>query len=392
MSFKYKTTECVSAGHPDKVADVIADTILDAHLALDPNAKVACEVMVKDDIVVLGGEITTSVIHRPNLVGAVNNVARNLGYTRPELKFSADQIKVLNLISQQSPEINKAVVGDGTNAHLGAGDQGIMWGYASDATPNLMPLGMFLARWIMNAVDPLAWNSLFADCKTQVTIAYDASTNKPVRVSHVVVSTLHDSRLTLAGVRELINSRVEKGISRLPEKIRNLFDRSNPPEMVFNHAGEWTFGGPAADTGMTGRKIVVDAYGADCEVGGGAFSGKDGTKVDRSGAYAARYIAKNIVAAGLARECKVQLGYVIGKSEPVSFNIDFMGTGLVSSFNEALIEQRIKNSMPLTPGFFIEKFRLREPRFAETATFGHFGLPHYPWEKTSLVSDHIYRI
>lgn len=387
MNLKYKTTECVSAGHPDKVADVIADSVLDAHLTLDPHSKVACEVMVKDDIVVLGGEITTSATQKPDLVQVVNNAARTLGYTRPELKFSAGQIKVLNLISQQSPEINAAVVGDGTAANLGAGDQGIMWGYASDATPNLMPLGMFLARWVMNAVNPLAWDSIFGDCKTQVTIAYDADTNKPVRVSHVVVSALHDSRLTLAGVRELIQSRIDETIGFLPRQLQSLFDPSNPPEMIFNYAGAWIFGGPAADTGMTGRKIVVDAYGADCEVGGGAFSGKDGTKVDRSGAYAARYVAKNIVAAGLARECKVQLGYVIGKSEPVSFNVDFMGTGLVSSWNESSVERRIRNLIPLTPGFFIEKFRLREPRFAETATLGHFGLSHYPWEKTSLVSE-----
>lgn len=383
----YKTTECVSAGHPDKVADVIADSVLDAYLALDSYAKVACEVMVKDDIVVLGGEITSNAEQKPDLVQVVNHAAKTLGYTRPELKFSAGQIKILNLISQQSPEINAAVVGDGTIANLGAGDQGIMWGYASDATPNLMPLGMYLARWVMNAVNPLAWNSIFGDCKTQVTIAYDSITNKPVRVSHVVVSALHDSQLTLAGVRELIKSRVEEKIEFLPEQIRNLFDRSNPPELIFNYAGAWTFGGPAADTGMTGRKIVVDAYGADCEVGGGAFSGKDGTKVDRSGAYAARYIAKNIVAAGLARECKVQLGYVIGKSEPVSFNVDFIGTGLKDSWNESLVERKIRNLIPLTPGFFIEKFRLREPRFAETATFGHFGLSHYPWEQTFLASE-----
>lgn len=382
----YKTTECVSAGHPDKVADIIADSVLDAHLILDPQAKVACEVMVKDDIAVLGGEITTNASKKPDLVRVVNNAARVLGYTRPELKFSADQIKVINLISQQSPEINAAVVGDGTTSNLGAGDQGIMWGYASDATPNLMPLGMFLARWIMNAVSPLAWNLIFADCKTQVTIAYDSYTNKPVRVTHVVVSALHDSKLTLAEVRELIRSRIESSMDFLPENIKSLFDRTNPPEMIFNYAGTWTFGGPAADTGMTGRKIVVDAYGADCEVGGGAFSGKDGTKVDRSGAYAARYIAKNIVAAGLASKCKVQLGYVIGKSEPVSFNIDFMGTKL-SSCNEAAVEQRIRNLMPLTPSFFIDKFQLREPRFAEIATFGHFGFPHYPWERTTLGSE-----
>jgi S-adenosylmethionine synthetase len=384
---KYKTTECVSAGHPDKVADVIADSVLDAHLRVDPHSKVACEVMVKDDIVVLGGEITTNATQKPDLVHVVNNAARILGYTRPELKFAAGQIKVINLISQQSPEINAAVVGDGRMANLGAGDQGIMWGYATDATPNLMPLGMFLARWVMNAVNPMAWDSIFGDCKTQVTIAYDAYTNKPVRVSHVVVSALHDVKLSLAEVRKLINSRIEENLALLPENLQNLFDRSNPPEMIFNYAGAWTFGGPAADTGMTGRKIVVDAYGADCEVGGGAFSGKDGTKVDRSGAYAARYIAKNVVAAGLAKECKVQLGYVIGKSEPVSFNVDFMGTGLVSSWNEGSVERRISDLIPLTPGYFIDKFRLREPRFVETATFGHFGPFHYPWEKTSLVPE-----
>lgn len=387
MSFKYKTTECVSAGHPDKVADVIADTILDAHLVEDPNAKVACEVMVKDDIVVLGGEITTSDwSQKPDLVAVVNRTAGILGYTRPELKFCAGQLKVLNLISQQSPEINAAVVQDGTEANLGAGDQGIMWGYASNETPNLMPLGMFLARGIMNAMRPLAWDTLFADCKTQVTIEYDEETTKPLRVSHVVVSCLHDRDAGIEKVRHIMKQRLSDYVTTLPSDLADLF--LDPRiELILNHAGSWTFGGPAADTGMTGRKIVVDAYGAACEVGGGAFSGKDGTKVDRSGAYAARFIAKNIVAAGLARECKVQLGYVIGKSEPVSFNVDFMGTGLVQTWNEASVERRIKNLFPLTPGFFIDRFRLREPRFAETAMFGHFGLPHYPWEKTSFADE-----
>lgn len=387
MNLKYKTTECVSAGHPDKVADVIADSVLDAHLRVDPHAKVACEVMVKDDIVVLGGEITTTAICKPDLVQVVNEAVRKLGYTRPELKFSVGQLKVMNLISQQSPEINAAVVADGDLNNLGAGDQGIMWGYASADTPNFMPLGMFLARWIMNAVKPLVWDLIFADCKTQVTIAYDADTNKPVRVSHVVVSALHDKGLTLDGFRKLVRFRIESNLPSLPDEIRSLFDPLNPPEMIFNHAGTWTFGGPAADTGMTGRKIVVDAYGSDCEVGGGAFSGKDGTKVDRSGAYAARFIAKNIVAAGLARECKVQLGYVIGNREPVSFNINFMGTRAVSGLSETAVERRIRNLMPLTPGFFIEKFGLREPRFAQTATLGHFGLAHYPWEQLSLVPE-----
>lgn len=383
MRFLYKTTECVSAGHPDKVADVISDSVLDAHLALDPRAKVACEVMVKDDVVILAGEITSRAFTKPDLVEVVNQAVCNLGYNRPELKFCVDQLKIMNLITQQSPEINAAVVGNGDEKSLGAGDQGIMWGYATDETPNYMPLGMYLARGIMNAMKPLAWDTLFADCKTQVTIEYDEQTAKPLRVSHVVVSCLHDRDVGIEKIRDIMKERLAAYTATLPADLGRLFFDPRI-ELIFNHAGSWTFGGPAADTGLTGRKIVVDAYGAECEVGGGAFSGKDGTKVDRSGAYAARYIAKNIVAAGYAKKCKVQLGYVIGNSEPVSFNIDFLGTGSYPFLDEQTAERIIRSRMQLTPGFFIEKFKLTEPNFAETARNGHFGVAHYPWEQIDL--------
>jgi S-adenosylmethionine synthetase len=264
----------------------------------------------------------------------------------------------------------------------GAGDQGIMWGYATNETPNYMPLGMFLARGINQAMRPLDWDVLFADCKTQVTIAYDEE-NKPIRVSHVVISCLHHPEYSIQYVRSAMENRFLGFVANLVRhNLSYLFD--DKLELILNHAGSWTFGGPAADTGVTGRKIVVDAYGADCEVGGGAFSGKDGTKVDRSGAYAARYIAKNIVSAGLAKECKVQLGYVIGQKEPVSFNIDFMNTGLVKGFTEREAEKAIRNLMSLTPGALIERFRLKEPMFQKTAMYGHFGIPSYPWEDTSL--------
>jgi S-adenosylmethionine synthetase len=387
MNLVYKTTECVAPGHPDKVADIIADSVLDANLIVDPYAKVACEVMVKDDIVVLGGEITTRPgVIKPDLNIVVKRAVEELGYVHPYLKFCAPDLKVLNLISQQSTEINQAVVNDGTDANVGAGDQGIMWGYATDETPNMMPLGMYLARGIMNAMFPLKWLGIFADCKTQVTIEYNADISPPVpvRVSHVVISALHDREMSLEQFRELAKKRLDAFVdSGLPSSIAKLFNPASPPELILNHAGAWTFGGPAADTGVTGRKIVVDAYGADCEVGGGAFSGKDGTKVDRSGAYAARYLAKNIVAAGLAKKCKVQLGYVIGKSEPVSFNLDFLGTGSVDQ-NEREIERMIRRLMPLTPGSFIDRFKLRTPQFTQTATHGHFGVAAYPWEQLTL--------
>jgi S-adenosylmethionine synthetase len=259
-----------------------------------------------------------------------------------------------------------------------------MWGYATDETPNYMPLGMFLARGIMNAMRPLEWNVLFADCKTQVTIEYDSVTNKPIRVSHVVISCLHDPEYEIAFVRKTMRKRLKSFLAGTTKEIYSLFDYRDPPELIFNHAGSWVFGGPAADTGVTGRKIVVDAYGAECEVGGGAFSGKDGTKVDRSGAYAARFIAKNIVAAKLAKKCKVQLGYVIGQAEPVSFNIDLMGTGRVD-LNAGALEAKVRELIPLTPSTFIERFKLTKPRFAETAINGHFGVDSYPWENLSLV-------
>lgn len=384
MSVFYKTTECVSPGHPDKVADIIADSILDAHLAVDPKAKVACEVMVKDDIVVLGGEITCNGA-KPDLNKIVNLAVSKLGYTVPELKFSAGALKVMSLITQQSPEINHAVVSGG-DENLGAGDQGIMWGYATNETPTYMPLGMFLARGVMNAMRPLYWDVLFADCKTQVTIEYDSVTKKPIRVSHLVISCLHDPSYDIEKVRFTMKRRLAAFVSGdLPDNLAALFD--NPDmKLALNHAGSWTFGGPAADTGVTGRKIVVDAYGAECEVGGGAFSGKDGTKVDRSGAYAARFIAKNIVAAKLAEKCKVQLGYVIGQAEPVSFNIDLMGTGR-AGLDADILEAKIRELIPLTPSSFIERFKLYRPRFAETATSGHFGIDTYPWEKLSLVTQ-----
>lgn len=387
MTVFYRTTECVSAGHPDKVADFIADCVLDAHLFVDPKAKVACEVLVKDDIVVLGGEISfVPKRQKPDLAQIVNEAAGKLGYNVPALKFSAGAIKVMNLVTQQSPEINQAVVAGG-DENLGAGDQGIMWGYATNETPNFMPLGMFLARGIMNAMRPLEWDVLFADCKTQVTIEYDSETQKPLRVTHVVVSCLHTPDKSLEEVQMVMRQRLVPYITNLPDDLVVLFD--NPDiKYILNHAGAWTFGGPAADTGVTGRKIVVDAYGSECEVGGGAFSGKDGTKVDRSGAYAARFIAKNIVAAGLASKCKVQLGYVIGQAEPVSFNIDLMGTG-AEGVDPRILETRIRELLPLTPSSFIKRFDLSTPRFAMTALYGHFGIDAYPWENTKELAHRL---
>ena len=384
MSLYYKTTECVSPGHPDKVADFISDSVLDAHLAVDPYAKVACETMVKDDLVILAGEITSNVSKKPDLNKVVREALTRLGYTKSHMLFNAKRVKVLNLLSEQSPEINQAVVGTSDDGEIGAGDQGIMWGYATDATPTFMPLGMFLAKGIMNAMEPLKWDVLFADCKTQVTIAYDSETRKPVKVSCVVISCLHDAKASLEHVRSTMKTRLQSFIDKLPSDISSLFTKET--EFILNRSGRWVFGGPEADSGLTGRKIVVDAYGADCEVGGGAFSGKDGTKVDRSGAYAARFIAKNIVAAGLARECKVQLGYVIGKAHPVSFNIDFMGTGCISGTTESYVEGRISSLMDgLTPKTFIKLFRLTESQFANTVFFGHFGVSTHPWEELKLV-------
>lgn len=376
-----KSTECVGPGHPDKVADLIADCILDDCLSCDENAKVGCEVMVKDDIVVLGGEITTDA--EPNYQSVVSEALWALGYTNPKLGFAAQTFKLVNLISKQSPEINSAVVGK-TAEDLGAGDQGIMWGYATNETPTFMPLGMFLARGMMDALKPLEWDKLFADCKTQVTIEYNEATNEPIRVTHAVVSVMHDASLSLEQVQRLVQDRVYSNlIQGLPEQFSKLFTSST--KWIINHAGTWTIGGPVADCGVTGRKLVVDAYGADCEIGGGATHGKDPSKVDRSAAYFARYVAKNLVAQGFAKKCKIQLGYVIGQREPVSFNVDTMGTGKMS---DSAIRQMVKNKVSFAPGAIVAHLKLKNPIYKATAIKGTYGVTpfdgHHTWEKLDL--------
>lgn len=375
------TSECVGSGHPDKVADQISDAILDACLLVDPHSRVACETLVKNHTVVLAGEIsTTAAVDYQDIV---EKTLGHIGYNY--------QPTLVNLISEQSQEISRAV-GDHDD---GAGDQGIMFGYASPDTPELMPLTIQLSR---NLVDMLEYSRnkfphhLMPDCKTQVTVKYD-STGKPLVVDQVVISTQHGvSFRDVTHLRSFILTEMRTwfGIGGGGAPYNHLFVDSETKYMI-NPAGLWTIGGPAADCGLTGRKIVVDGYGADCQWGGGALSGKDPTKVDRSAAYAARYIAKNLVHLGMVEgPVKVQLSYAIGKSEPTSFRI-------ITDNSSVHLEKHVSQFIDLRPRAIIERFDLRNPIYFTTASKGHFGvnpriglLPNgkevqfYPWEKTDL--------
>jgi S-adenosylmethionine synthetase len=368
----YFTSESVCAGHPDKLSDQISDAIADEIIKQDPFARIAVETAVTAGRVVLLGEIGSAVA-KVDYAQVARDEVRRQGYVIPELQFDANNVAVDVYIREQSPEIAAGVVGDDGEG-IGAGDQGMMFGFACNETPQLMPLPITLAHRLTARIDELRVTDLGylrPDGKAQVTVAYEDG--KPVAVSHVVVAVPHDPSVTREQVQKEI---YEKGIAPLLSEFG--YEINPQKDLVLNGTGVWHFSGPAADAGLTGRKIIVDTYGGYARVGGGAFSGKDCTKVDRSAAYAARYLAKNIVAAGLADKAEVALAYFIGARRPVMQEVDTFGTEKVSreeikKFMDALLDTSV--------GGIIKAFELRRPIYRETAAYGHFGRDGFPWEK-----------
>lgn len=368
------TSESVTEGHPDKIADQISDAVLDAILREDAKARVACETLVTTGLAVVAGEITTTAyVHLPDIV---RGVIKAIGYTDAAYGFDWETCAVMSTIDRQSPDI---AMGVDTG---GAGDQGMMFGYASDETPELMPMPIQLAHRLTQRLAELRKNGMLAwlrpDGKTQVTVAYEG--DRPVAVETVVVSTQHDPSIGPDALREAIIEEVIRPI--VPRELLS-------PNVVYhvNPTGRFVIGGPQGDAGLTGRKIIVDTYGGMGRHGGGAFSGKDPSKVDRSGAYAARWVAKNIVAAKLARRCEVQVAYAIGVAEPVSLSVNTFGTGVVP---DAIIADAVRQVFRLTPAAIIESLALRHPIYRETAAYGHFGRTprceaenvFFSWERT----------
>ncbi len=373
------TSECVTMGHPDKVADQVSDSILDAILANDPAARVACECLVTTGVTFVAGEITTETY--VDIPVVVRETIREIGYTDAAMGFDYETCAVLSSIQQQSEDISIGVTeGQGLFKEMGAGDQGMMFGFACNETAELMPLPIMLARQIVNelarARESGEIHFLRPDGKSQVTVEYEG--DKPVRVEAVVVSTQHTPEVDHETIYKQVK---EKVIQRMIPA--NLLDSQT--KYYINPTGRFVTGGPKGDTGLTGRKIIADTYGGRGRHGGGAFSGKDPSKVDRSAAYMGRYIAKNIVAAGLASRCEVQLSYAIGIAEPVSVLVDTEGT---AKLPEAKIAQLVRKHFALKPKGIIESLNLRRPIYKETARYGHFGRNHpsYTWEKTDKVA------
>jgi S-adenosylmethionine synthetase len=373
MSKYLFTSESVSMGHPDKVSDQVSDGILDALLAQDPFSRVACETLCTTDLVVLSGEVTTTA--KIDHTEVVRRVIREIGYTSDDIGFNADSCRVFLALHSQSGDIAQGVDRDG------AGDQGLMFGYACNQTEEYMPLPIALSHRILRRLTvarqegEVGW--LRPDSKSQVTVEYDGV--EPVGISAVVVSTQHDEDVTQQEIREFIESTI------IRESITDGL-LSDSTVYHVNPTGRFVIGGPHGDTGLTGRKIIVDTYGGWGRHGGGAFSGKDSTKVDRSAAYMARHITKNIVAAGIASECEIQLAYAIGVADPVSIHIETSGTAKVA---ETVISDAVREMFPLTPGGIIEYLKLRRPIFQLTAWGGHFGRtePEFTWEAIDRASE-----
>ena len=372
------TSESVTEGHPDKIADQISDAVLDRLLADDPNSRVACETMIKTGYVMLAGEITTKA-QNVNYPDIVRETIRKIGYTDSAMGFDANTCAVLTAIDAQSADIAMGVnEGEGTFSEQGAGDQGLMFGYACNETRELMPLPISLSHRLTQQLARVRHNGSFSelrpDGKAQVSIEYEGG--QPKRISAVVVSSQHADSISTEELRARIQREVIDPI--LPHQF---IDEAT--SFYINPTGRFVIGGPMGDCGLTGRKIIVDTYGGMGRHGGGAFSGKDPSKVDRSAAYMARYVAKNIVAAGLADRAEVQLAYAIGVAEPVSINVDTFGTNHV---DEQRIENLIRDVFPLKPRGIIEHLDLLKPIYRETAAYGHFGRDGFRWEQIDLAS------
>ena len=381
---RFFTSESVTEGHPDKMCDQISDAILDAILQQDPNARVACETVVCTGTVFVMGQITTTAI--VDYATVVRDTVRNIGYTRAKYGFDADSCGVIISLDKQSPDIALGV--DKSDEYrdrgeildmYGAGDQGMMFGYACDETPEYMPMAITLAQKISLRLAQVRKEGIVdylrPDGKCQVTVEYDGDT--PVRVDTIVLSAQHSPNVDSETIaKDMINLVIRKVVPL------NLLDEKT--KYYINPTGRFELGGPAADSGLTGRKIIVDTYGGYCAHGGGAFSGKDPTKVDRSAAYRARYICKNVVAAGLAKKIQIQVSYAIGRSKPVSVDVNTYGTGVLS---DAALSEIIADEFDLRPRAIINLFGLQRPIYLATASYGHFGREGFPWEKLDRVDD-----
>lgn len=375
------TSESVSEGHPDKVADQISDAILDQYIGGDPNSRVAVETLCKNSTIILAGEVTSSA--NADYEKLTRDVVRSIGYNDPKLGFDADNIEILHFVSKQSADISMGVTeGEGTFKEQGAGDQGLMFGFACNETPELMPLPISLAHQLMRKITEVRKsgkaNFLKPDAKSQVSVLY--RDGKPVNISTVVLSTQHGEEIELDKLTEFVTEEIVKKV--IPAQYL-----SSDTRFLINPTGRFVIGGPVGDCGLTGRKIIVDTYGGYSRHGGGAFSGKDPSKVDRSAAYAARYIAKNVVASGLASRCEVQVAYAIGVAAPVSLYVDTSGTGKVP---DNKIRDAVNQVFDLTPRGIIRSLDLLQPIYQDTAVYGHFGRDPKPngafsWEKTDKV-------
>lgn len=375
------TSESVSEGHPDKMCDQISDAILDALLEQDPNSRVACESLAKTGMVVVAGEITTRA--KIDYAEIVRNTVRRIGYTSSDMGFDATTCAVLTAVDRQSPDISQGVTeGQGLHSEQGAGDQGLMFGFACDETPELMPLPICVAHRLVEVLSAVRrtgkYPFLRPDSKSQVTVEY--RDGRPTRVDAVVVSTQHSPDVKYETLREMVIEEIIKKVVPAEYLDRRTVFHVNP-------TGRFVVGGPMGDCGLTGRKIIVDTYGGYGRHGGGAFSGKDPSKVDRSAAYIARYVAKNVVAAGLAKKCEVQLSYAIGVAEPISVLVDSFGTGTVADQRLAEI---VNEHFDLKPAGIIKALDLKRPIYERTASYGHFGREaadgFFTWERTDQVA------
>ena len=378
------TSESVSEGHPDKVCDQISDAVLDAYLNEDPNSRVACETMIKNNMVIIAGEITSD--GNPELESIVRNVINDIGYNDDKLGFNGNTCEFINHITKQSPDIAQGVnEGEGEDLNQGAGDQGLMFGYACNETDNLMPAPIDLSHKLVKKQSEVRKSGLLEwlrpDAKSQVSVVYDKDRKKIKRLSAIVLSTQHDENISYQNLKDEVYNHIISPV--IPESW--ITDET---KILINPTGKFVIGGPVGDCGLTGRKIIVDTYGGMARHGGGAFSGKDPSKVDRSAAYAARYVAKNVIASKLADCCEIQVSYAIGVAEPTSITVDTFGT---NNIDENEIVSLISKNFDFRPKGLIHYLNLKKPIYQKTAAYGHFGRDIFSWEKTdlSLISQSI---